>query len=132
MQSVFFVFSKSQIFLTIQKNAKRKRFQRTASSLKQNMFSRREMLLFGIIFVLYYCFVQSIRLENGPIRNLFKFPDLTFSFQFSYRFFIFCCIIFDLFPQLLCSFKLQLLFHVKICLLVGRKKVLCIFSLNTA
>ena len=81
----------------------------------------------------YCCFVQFIRLESGPLKNLFKFPDLTFSFQFSYGFFIFCCIIFDLLPQLLCSLKLQLLFHVKVCLLVGREKVSCIsISRDTA
>ena len=95
------------------------------------MISRTRMLLFGIVFVLYCYFVQYLRLESGPIRSLFKFPDLTFSFQFSYGFFIFRCIIFDFFPQLLLYFKVWLLFHVKICLLVGRKRLyLCIFISN--
>ena len=125
-------FPKNRFFWQFKKNTKRKRFRRTVSCLNQNMISRTGMLHFGIVFVLYYCFVQCIQLESEPIRNLFKFLYLTFSFQFSYRFFIFRCIIFDFFPQLLCSFKLQLLFHVKICLLVGRKKVLCMFYLNTA
>ena len=97
---------------------------------KYDFNSRTEMLLFGIVFVLYCCFVQCIPLESGPIKTLFKFPDLSFSFQFSYRFYIFRYTIFDFFLQFLCSFKLQLLFHVKTCLLVGRKKVLCIFYLN--
>ena len=86
-QSILLLFSKNQIFLTIWKNTKRKRFRRTASCLNQNMISR--------------------------TRNLFTFPDLTFLFQFSYRFFIFPCIIFNFFPQFWSSFKLQLLFMSK-------------------
>ena len=76
-------------------------------------------------------FVQCIQLESRLVGNLLKFPNLTFSFQFSYRFFIFRCIIFDFFLQLLCSFKLQLLFHIKICLLVRRKRF-CVYFTYTA
>ena len=90
----------------------------SASCLNQYMISRTRMLLFGIIFVLYCCFIQWVWLESRLMRNLFTFPDLTFSFQFSYRLFIFCCIIFNSFLQFLSSFKLQLLFHIKIFLLV--------------
>ena len=90
----------------------------SASCLNQYMISRTRMLLFGIIFVLYCCFIQWVWLESRLMRNLFTFPDLTFSFQFSYRLFIFSCIIFNSFLQFLSSFKLQLLFHVKIFLLV--------------
>ena len=60
-------------------------------------FKNKNVLLFGIIFVLYCCFLQRIRLESGPIRNMFKFPDLSFWFQLSYCFFIFHCIIFAFF-----------------------------------
>ena len=93
----------------------------SASCLNQNKISRTRMLLLGIVFVLYCCFIQCIWLEKGLIRNLCTFPDLTFSFQFSYRFFIFCCIIINFFSQFLFSFKLQSLFHIKICLLVRIK-----------
>ena len=104
----------------------------SASCLNQNIISRTRMMLLGIAFVLYCCFIQCIWLESGLIRNLFTFPDFTFSFQFSYRLFIFCCTIFNFYSQFLFSFKLQLLFYVKICLLVRIKLVLCIFYLNTA
>ena len=77
-----------------------------SSSLNQNIISKARMLLFGIVFVLYCCFIQCIWLESGLMRNLFTFPDLTFSFQFSDRFFIFFSIIFNFFPQFLSTFKL--------------------------
>ena len=125
-QSLLLLFSKNQIFLTVQKNTKRKRFRRTASCLNQNMISRTGTLLFGIVFVLYCCFVQCIQLESGPIRNLFLFSDLFFWFKFSYRFFMFHCIIFDIFPQVLCSFKLQLLFHIKLSFLLVEKRF-CVY-----
>ena len=80
LASVLLLFSNNQIFLTIWKNTKRKRFRRTASCLNQNMISR--------------------------TRNPFTFPYLTFLFGFSYRFFIFRCIIYNFFPQFLSSFKL--------------------------
>ena len=54
-------------------------------------------MLFGIVFVLYCCFVQCIWLESGLMRILFTFPNLIFSLQFNDRFFIFFSIIFNFF-----------------------------------
>ena len=62
---------------------------------------------------LKHCKTKRIQNMISRTRNLFTFPDLTLLFQFSYRFFIFCYVIFNLFPQFLSSFKLQLLFISK-------------------
>ena len=118
LQSTYYVITFSQIFDPPLLNPPP---PPSASCLNQNIVSRTRMLLLGIVSVLYCCFIQCIWLESGLIRNLFTFPDFTFSFQFSYCFCIFCCIMFNFFSQFLFSFKLQLLFRVKICVLVRIK-----------
>ena len=108
---LFCCFFFKKIFFDNSKKYKTKTIPKNSILFKPKYhFKRTSMLLFGIVSVFYCCFVQCIRLESGPIRNLFKFPCLTFWFQFSYCFFIFHCIIFWLLSTTVVLFQIVVTF----------------------